>query len=224
MGLEDTELLIRIDDMFGLQLDDDYEDVRSVGDVYHRVRTLLSGRTLRGCPAPHTYFQIRKKIIDITGALKSELRLKAPLRGVLSIRQRKRLWNNLERHSELRLPPLETAIPEWIIMAFAIATGIPLAVYLGFGVLDLGMKLTVCSTVLGVFMIPAIIAGPLQGALRFAFPKSCDDIGELLTQTVERTYDLAGEIVWRNLRDAVAEIYGVPPEEVTPDLLFADLY
>lgn len=229
MGLEDTELLMRMEDTFGLRIEDDFdfEDVQSVGDLYYTVRTHLSGRPSRRCHAPYAYFQLREKIIEITGALKSELPLKAPLREVLSIRERMRLWRNLEGHSELRLPPLETAIPEWIIMAFAIATGILIAVCLGVVAATHGMWLSVSTWVFCVFMIPGVIGMQIQRALRFAFPDSCANVGEFVTQTVKRTYgpsEWSGDRVWRQLRDAVAEAYGIPQDEVTPDLRFEELY
>ncbi|MCH8204659.1 MAG: hypothetical protein IID09_05815 [Candidatus Hydrogenedentes bacterium] len=166
-------------------------------------------------------------IIEVTGALKSELPLKVPLREVLSIRERKRLWKDFKGHSELRLPPLETAIPGWSIAAFAIAMGIPIAVYLGVEAIALGMGIPIWIWVFGVFMIPAVIGMQIQRALRFAFPDSCANVGELVTETVRQSfgpYEWNGEIVWRELRDAVADVYAIPPDKVTPDLQFEDLY
>jgi len=123
MGLELAELVIHIEEEFGLSFSDEAaQNCRTVGDVVAFVQAGLAERAAYFCWTGHAFRELREVLVLEAGVPRAGLRPSTPLREALPRSKRLRAWPKLaERLSRQRLdlPGLRLSVVGCAILLFA---------------------------------------------------------------------------------------------------------
>ncbi len=109
MGLDTVELIISVEDRFGIHLPDrEAETIVTVGDLYHSILGRLYSRPGPRCKTQHAFYRLRAALPQ---HLRSGFRIDVGLRNWLATPAAYPIYQNWQRDVALSLPPL--AVPSW---------------------------------------------------------------------------------------------------------------
>ena len=226
MGLDAVELVMETEQAFGISLpDDNVSKVVTAGDLHDLVCRCLSATEHTSCLTAVAFYRVRKLLISVTGAARSEIRPKTDLQTLLPACQRKAVWRQMERSSNFRLPAL--SLPRWGIPASIALTA--LMITIGVFAIDWPVSLLLVLPgfvvlVLALWMVDLLFGTVLREEIRtvggFAKGVLAKNHGVLATDVATHNRDE----VWQSVRMLVAERLDVDIERVTKDASFvADL-
>ena len=113
MGLDTVELVLDIEERFGISLpDEECQDVITVDDCYQLVLPKLNKADQEKCLTSATFYRIRKVIADAIGIDKRTLKPDTPLQKLLPVDDRRMLWTSIGQRLALELPELNRS-PGW---------------------------------------------------------------------------------------------------------------
>src|SRR5436190_10770337 len=124
MGLESIEIIIEIEDEFGIKIPDkDAERILTVGGMAQYVEHRLHGTTT---PLPETccgtsrgFYALRRTMMTVLAVDRSAVRPRVKLNTIIPYSIRRQVWVDMER-AGLRAPPLATpAGVQLAVIAFA---------------------------------------------------------------------------------------------------------
>ena len=218
-------LIPAVEDTFGFAiLDEDADELRTVGQLYEYVLTHRFGDKFDTCLTSVALYKIRLAMAAVLGVSRNDLRTSTELSAVVP-RHRYRAWRAIQRATGLRLPQLRR--PNWVMAIAATATiAAALAVPACMGLRPLGGGgLTALVTALTTGYLFAAISIPLTRE----FQPDCTTIGELARATMARNYQtLVKELkehtestnVWETLQTIVAKQLGVRPGDIAKQTNF----
>lgn len=106
MGLDFVELVMVLEDQFGIDIaNDEAASVVTVDDLWR----IVSGKVKPArCATSTAFYQIRRGLMETAGCARAEIRPGTRLETLLPRQRRSRLWKDLGRHLGRRLPGAET--------------------------------------------------------------------------------------------------------------------
>ncbi|HSG69337.1 MAG TPA: acyl carrier protein, partial [Planctomycetaceae bacterium] len=125
MGLDIVELVMEVEDAFGIQIPDkDYEQIRTVGDLHdyivrHRQPPdVEDSNKARVCLTSATFLRLRRAFIQLFGISRRSVRTSSQLDELVPRVNRREKWNQLQEMVQLKLPALER--PFWLFFLLAV--------------------------------------------------------------------------------------------------------
>lgn len=223
MGLESVEVILEIEDRFGISIpDEDASRIRTVGDlvdVVHR-RIEESARECentspQACRSSRAFYRLRRELLRLLPLARHDVQRFASLEELIPRNTRRRTWQALQG-AQVRLPQLEFTSAAW--MAILVATLVPtvlMAVWL--------------SSTLAVLASPLIFLGARAAAdpFRTAVPESCHSVEAaarfLSAHPMVTGQSLSRADVASMVRQVLSTQLRVPAESIQDDRLLEDL-
>ena len=226
MGLELVEILMEVEETFGIIVSDDdaFQD-GTVGAFHKYILDLREQQMQQGCPTGRVFRDIRRVLMETTSVPRRAIRLSTELTTILPLRSRRRVWNRLQkdvpgRRRGLRLPcRLGPIMAGLCVIAGVVGTAIIIPHVEIVNAVVLGVTATL-ATLLLIFFITRPFA--------VAFPQGVSSVGDLATATLPPGYEAASkqqmtdEEVWERLQKIVAKILGVKVDDITPSARFVE--
>jgi hypothetical protein len=226
MGKELIDLILTVEDTFGLAIsDEDADQLNTVGNLYEYILAHRFRGKLDTCLTSITLYKLRCAMASVLGISRKDLRTSAELSAILPA-HRCRAWRAIQQATGLRLPQLRR--PHWVMVGATVLTiGLALAVP---RLLELppfrGGGLTAFLTAVATGIVLSWITTPMT----FEFQPGCTTMGELAKATMARNYrPLVDELkkhaenadVWETLQEIVAKQLGVRPGDIAKQTNFA---
>lgn len=229
MGLDTVELIIEVEETFGIAIANrDAEQIRTAGELHQHVLKKLAGMETLVCPSAATFYRFRRALRELLGIERERVRPLTPVEDLIPLQARRDVWHRLERTLELTFPALE--YPSWIDTAilFELLAVIPLT---GVAVLA-AAELTRLTAVVLLFVIALSVAtlSRIARCFELGFSAECRTVRGLI-QTITRRHYGRTEVpqhpwnereVWEVLRALIVRQLGVKPEEVTESARIVD--
>ncbi len=215
MGLDGVELLIAVEEKFGISIsDEEAQGLFIVGQLYELIVSKLP--TSHACGSMIVFNRLRRGFRAV-GFSRGEISPETLLAPLLPLGRRRELWKRLSAVSQLKLPDLRR--PLWVkLMLVVVACLATLPVlFLGPG-LSASIATALLSTVV-------LVIASRPAALQL--PDGCTSVADLAQMLVSSFPFLSAprpgrEEVWSLLVDTVVRIVGVSASEVTPHARFVD--
>jgi acyl carrier protein len=232
MGLDTVELVMQMEETFGIVVDDlDAERIGTVGQAYRYILRKLELRQSHPCPSAALFYRLRRALMESSGADRKSISPSALMATFLPETGFRAAWIGLGDELGVRLPgPVLSAWQSRLAIGFGLTTG---AIVLAAGsILDGGITLDNLAPALGVTTLSAILgwASAYQVVAPFAstIPPGCETIRGTVQATLSRHFRPPGGAskawhpneVWAVLRDLISEQVGVPRDEITEEKHF----
>ena len=124
MGLELVELVIEVEETFGIIVSDDTAaNIRTVGQLHDYILDRRRQTQQHGCPIGHVFRDIRRVLTETTSVPRQAIRPSTELKTILPPQTRRRVWKRLQqevpgRLRGLRLPfrlgPVLAGAGRWV--------------------------------------------------------------------------------------------------------------
>lgn len=226
MGLELVEIVMEVEQTFGIIVsDDDAPQIRTVGELHEYVLDWRERERQPECPTGRVFRDIRRVLTATTSVSKQAVRPSTELKTILPPGTRRRVWRRLEqdvsgRLSRLRLPfRLGPIVASLCFVAGVVGIAI-LMPHVGMAnAIVLGVPATLATSLLIFF-----VTRPLA----VVFPPGVVTVGDLVTATLPPGYEealkqpMTDQEVWEKLQGIVADILGLNVEDITPSARFVE--
>jgi acyl carrier protein len=235
MGLDTVELVMAIEETFGLTIPDDRAGkIVTIGDAYRCILERLEFPESPGsCLSAGAFYHLRRTLMRQAGTSRAAVRPGARLETLLADSDRRRSWVGLGESLGWRLPRLER--PPWVVAASVLAV-LALAGALAAGPVLLGFPGPSIDLGIVIFLVScplaALTAWYETRPLATRIPAECSTVRGLIATVTTTNYATLArrrggwdrEEVRAVLFRLVAEQAGVPRERLTEDTRFvADL-
>ncbi len=108
MGLDAVELLMAIEEEFGLEIPDhDAERITTVGEAYNWLRATLQSTPPAKCITQKMFYKVRRALIENYGLSKQSITLDAKIKDLVPAQELKEAWPYLDLFAELAFPKLD---------------------------------------------------------------------------------------------------------------------
>jgi acyl carrier protein len=224
MGLELVELVIEVEETFGIIVSDEAApQLQTVGQLHDYILECRRQTQQQECPTGHVFRDVRRVLTATTSLPKQAIRPSTELKTVLPPRIRRRAWKRLQQEIPGRLRGLRLPFRLGPVLAggclVAGVTGTARIVpHVG---LVHAMVLGVTATV-AMLLVTFLVARPFA----LAFPRGVATVGDAARATLPPGYEVAvkqqmtDEEVWEKLQKIVADTLGVRVERVSPSARF----
>lgn len=228
MGLDTVELVMNVEETFGIAIPDaDAEKIVTVGALHRYIVAKLgidaSPPARSRCPSQAAFHRVRRALVEGLGVDRGAVRPAAPMETLIAPRGRKAAWARLEQALGLPLPRLVRS-----------ATLVnDLAIFLLVALLTIGMfesavgvsALGVAASILAFGIALAALAARLSRPFATAIPLACTTVRDAVGVTLFRGHgpildEIGPDTVWSVLRTIIVEQLGVHPDDVTEDASF----
>jgi len=215
MGLDGVELLIAVEEKFGISItDEEAQRLITVGQLYNLIVSKLP--TSDTCGSMIVFNRLRRGF-QAVGISRGEISPETLLAPLLPLGRRRRLWTHLSSVSQLKLPGLRR--PLWVKGMLIVV-----AILLTLSVLFLGPGL---SASIAAALLSTIVLAIASRPAALQLPDGCTTVADLAQVLVTSFSFLSAprpgrEEVWSLLVDMVVRIGGVPAAQVTPHARFVD--
>ena len=232
MGLDGVELAMEVEDTFEIEIaDDDYADIRTVGDFHQYIlRQLKAQRDLQlahpTCPSVPPFLATRKVLGSLLTVQRNQLRPRTQLDQIIPRDRRRTIWNRFQSLTNIKLPPL--ILPKALRSIVAIMAAITFAA-LTFGMLyfigPYGLILAFMTS-LGIWYFLYTSTRPLA----VAFPSDCRTISDVVRFARPPQYppqqstpiSTNSDEIWKRLVQIIVDVLGVKESEVSPSTRFIE--
>jgi hypothetical protein len=208
MGLDSVEIVLRIEETFGVDLPDDaISSIRTVGELYTLLLSKLDGGY--ACLSSRAFYRVRRAMMEVLGVKRQLIRPSTELEHILPRNSRIPDWKRIQKQSGLRFPALMH--PRWFHWT---AFGICISIYLLF-----------CLVTAPILFEPIAPVSALRAiAFPWAVAVACIPFGMLLLRfaTPFLDYELpvatAGELARRVLSQNYAQVSRDALKAERPDI------
>jgi acyl carrier protein len=229
MGLEGVEIIIEIENEFGIAIPDkDVERIMTIGGLAQYVEERLGGSdTLPAqavCPTSRAFYALRRTMISVLGADRAAIRPSVRLRRLIPYAVRRRFWIEMET-AGFRSPPL--TVPSGVQLAVIALAGAVGVLLMG-GMLKYGWSPTIF-----VLWIPlsCLIAVYILRRSNSFLPASCVTVGDLARQSwLETVHDgtisqptITSQSVLDRIKTIVAKELRIPENSIHGETRFSDI-
>jgi len=227
MGLDSVELVMKVEDRYRIRLPDaECSQVRTVADLAALIISQLP-RANAPCPAAHSFFNVRKTVVQQWGIARRTLRPDTPLEMVFPRETRRSRWNLLAK-TQPHLPHLVlkdnasrrfTTIGRILLLLWIVAS---VALLLEFGA---------SGALASAFVLIATATLFLWARAQWTtdFPTDCATLGDLARTISASSLPengserlLAEHQILDQVQIMTAEQLGIEREKVTPESRFVE--
>jgi hypothetical protein len=210
VGLEGVELVLEVEEAFGVPISDpEAQQTKTVGQLHDLILSKLP--TSEGCGAMIAFHRLRRGF-QAQGVPRAEVTRDSRLALLLRLARRRKGWRDLSLVAGLKLPELR--IPLLVVVAAVGVTALAAAVALRVG-----------AAIFTVWVVAAVVLAlvTLLRLFRLLLPAGCDTVGDLATRLAAQNPSLSASTrptpaeVWSRLVEMISRIGGVAPERITHD-------
>lgn len=227
MGLDIVEIIMEVEEEFGVSLrDDELQHVKTVGDLHEVILACLARKkNLSGdfCPSATAFYRLRYGFRSLWGIPRPSVLPSAMTRATLGSHLDRPQWQNLSDATQLRLPPLGR--PRWLVRLLLVAT-LGAALWTG-GWFWWVMGVPFDDSASIALLVVVLLASTLTWLTRphiTSLPANCHTIGGLAREVgrvnfgrlLERTGRIPdSDQVWETLKTLLVEQLALTPDQVT---------
>ncbi len=107
MGLDSVEILVNVENAFGITISNfEAEKITTVGDIHTVVWRSVQGRQSMRCRSQQLFYKLRYLLINKFRVAGEKIELDASLNEIFPKANRRLLYRKLEKELQLQLPPL----------------------------------------------------------------------------------------------------------------------
>jgi hypothetical protein len=157
MGLDVVELVMELEDRFGIDLtDEDLEGTQTVADLYRLVVSKLEHKEAWPCLTSVLFLRMRKALMELEGIERQQVTPRTETASQLPAEDRRATWEALGEALERKLPPLNR--PLSMHRALLVSTAAPIVL----GIIALFVKAFVLGAPLlaGGIAYGVVASGP----------------------------------------------------------------
>ena len=240
MGLDSVELVLRIEDEFGVSISDDEASVfRTVGDVYRLLLAKLDASP--SCLSSRAFYNTRRAIVESLKLPRRSIRPSTSLDELIPEDTRIEKWGKIRLATPLRFPNLshpkrwKVRFREISLAVVAVPAIAALLYFLSNGTMTGVMGFFGLSAVFALWLALSFALSGLLIRLtpRLAFDIPYRTVGDLAMGVLAMNYSAfegpvsAGarpgrEEIWTKLVDIFCDQLQIAPEEVVPDARIQD--
>ncbi len=228
MGLDSVEILMKVEDTFGIKIPDrEAEQIITVGDFHNSVWRHLSGKHSAKCKSQNLFYKLRKSFVETFNFSPRQLDLETSPEEIFPKINRRQVYSRYANATNLKLPELVLTKP-WatLLSTFGIATiigGLITSLIL-INFFDIS-KWTLLIPIVGIFLTSLL--SDLLNAKRTAIKEIT--VREFTQHTLALNYSavVANEGTNRQEMESVinhiiADMAGLDLEEVTSEKKISD--
>jgi acyl carrier protein len=219
MGLDGVELIIEIEEHFGITISDaESQDIVTVGDMLSLINARVDGSRQSRCRSFVAFLQVRRFVRDFLEEPNRRMRPSDRIKSIIPWNRRREFWLSLSELFSTWPTPLRLPQPLRFLNLFtsiaALAVGASTAL-IDPAILPLGIICAVAFViVLQMLLTPLRIEPPAQLASLGDFSLRIVGLSATTKPPVAR------EAVLKDLQKIVAETLGVDRDEVIPEASF----
>jgi acyl carrier protein len=223
MGLVFVELVMDVEDHFGIVMDDDEAGrLHTVGDLVALIRSRVAATSSSACLSLSVFLSLRRLIRDIVGDDRMRLRPSQSIMDRLSHANRRRLWRRLPEILGTFPPPLR--YPRTIrVVLFLLSVQLLIA---AFAIASIDWRMLPLTLFVTGMLIPLLFMS--TSSLRSVPRDSMATLGDVSRMIVGRSavtrdLDLPDDTaILDELRPIVANTLMVDAEEIVPEARFVE--
>ena len=226
MGLEFVELIMEVEDSFGIQISNDQAaELQTVGDLYALVlekTRVVQRKPNRGVTAA-TFYELRKKLITLSSNM-SSIRPSTEIPIVFPWHRRRMLSKRLSQEMGLRFPAL--CRPGWLtLIGYCVVTCLTVSVF--YSQIPAGIVLSVARTI-SICLISCALFLLLTRPFAVDFDIKTNTIRGLVERLVALNFAKLSQQfstwnatdIWCVLQKIIAQQINVDKKTITPDANF----
>lgn len=233
MGLVGVELLMSIEDRFGIYItDQEAIQVQTVLDMHQLIAHKLHPPQSDVCLSSHTFYQTRKALMTLFDTPRPAVTLDALVAELIPRRKRRDEWQRFGDVLALTLPSLEA--PRWlqwiralVFMAASFIVFLPL-VYAFDNPVWLGIPCSIILAVMGGTITWAFAAWMTE-PFETVIPRTCGTVRDLVLRLIVINHgedkpvkpsssadEWTDKRIWQVLVKTITEECNVPAQHITP--------
>jgi len=225
MGLDTVELVMDVEESFGIEIpDDDAQQIVTVGDLFEFVKSRIDLAPAGTCLTAATFYDIRRAFQE--SGVNQRFGPSTTLAEITPHKRRRSFWADLSSIANLIFPNLVR--PSWIVglnvvITFAVSL-LTALIASGQDVNGAVFAMTLIGCLVFVGWITAMLTRPF--ATKFApdfttFRGLSERVLALNASTQQNEHGPMGpNDIWVILRELIVNQLGVDPDEVTPAASF----
>jgi len=229
MGLDLMEMVLDIEDTFGiLIMDDAAAQWRTVGQLHQYILECRLREKEPGCRTGRVFREIRRVLMETASVPRRSIRPSTSLKAILPPRTRRRVWRRLEATVWWRLRGLRLPLRLGPLMAGACVLSGALGTAMIVPHVGFGPAVVLGGTAVLAMLLLLLLTFFITRPFATAFPRGVVTVGDLTHAALPSGYEAAikqqisDEEVWEKLRETVAETLGVTLKDVTPSARFVE--
>ncbi len=124
MGLDSVEILMKVEDTFGIKIpDQEAQQILTIGDFHNAVWQHLSGKQSDKCKSQHLFYKLRKSFADSFNFSPQKLKIDTSPEEIFPKTNRRQKYLSFAETTNLKLPDLVLTKP-WstFLTVFGLAT------------------------------------------------------------------------------------------------------
>ena len=223
MGLDAVELVMDVEDHFGIVIDDDEAGrLRTVEDLVALIRSRVDATSSAVCPCLPAFLSLRRLIREVVGDGGMRVRPSQFIVDRLSRANRRELWQRLPEILGTFPPPLR--YPRAIRATFALVSMLLIVAATGIASVDWRMLPLTLFAAGALILLLYLVTSSLRTAPRGNTAR----LGDLARLVVGRTTITADldlpdtTAILDELRPVVANVLGVEAEKIVPEARFVE--
>ena len=221
MGLDTVELVMDVEDHFGILLrEDDSQRIRTIGDLADVIFARILASSVTPCPSIRVFYELRTVIRASLGSTDMRMRPSTLLAELIPVSHRRACWAAIQTKQPWRFPGLQLKRQTYTFtMAFiALLFVIPCCV--------LPFEMWMIS--IPVSSLMSILLYNWMKRFRSEIPANYTTVGDLVRSSVgsviatKKTDLTTRELVLGELFPIVAEQFGVDLKKLAPQTRFVE--
>jgi acyl carrier protein len=227
MGLDSVEILMQVEDAFGIRIpDEEAEQIITVGDFHNSVWRNLNGRHLDRCHSQKLFYTLRTTISKNNKLRKEDFNLSDSPNDLFPVSDKIRKYRDFERQVGLTMPDLELVEPWSDILAWSSVGLIGGSLAIEIVLIIFGYSAWILlGTVISIFLVYAIseLLDPWRTNI------NAPTIKEFTRQILALNYKFLSADVGTNRQEMesvinhiIADKAGLELEEINPEKKIGD--
>lgn len=239
MGLDTVELVMDVEDRFGVVIwDEEYEGIRTVGDLHalvvQRIKATLAPPPKQShCVSMQAFLKVRQLLVGENLASRQDISPSSRLDELLPVSTRRNTWPQIALQANLGMPSLQFTTKQSLIFeavpATAYAAVVISSTYFA-GLVGAATSFFACM------MLWAMGSAQTE-RFKATIPTDCETIRDIIkfhrgsktaseavtlrySDSVSKAVDEAA--IWQDLVKVVCDSLGVKPDQVRPETRFIE--
>jgi len=227
MGLDGVELVMNVEDTFGITIDDaDASKMITAGQLHQYVSNKVQSLSANSCATQKCFYVLRKHASTALNIPTKKIRPDTPVDTLFPLSERRFFWKKISHNAPFKLPKLDFSIWVYSYLTLVYVIGFILicniiwesckeaSILVGLIVMGFFVWLTLWSFRL------------LMPFLLIHLPRSCKTLGDLskivLSLNIELFKPLSEKEVWNILVDLISEQLGIDKNSIKPGSRFVE--
>ncbi len=233
MGLDTVELVMEVEEEFGITIPDrDAGSIRTVGELHEYVAARIDPAPGSRCLSAATFYHLRRSLPGPLGLACDRLRPSTPTAELIPRDGRRSAWRSVEQQLGWRLPPLKR--PRWLVRTLE---GVVCLLFLASLLACVTDRISAEGLIAIVLiqvaaLVPkAVLLARLTEPFATRIPPGCESVRDLVGSALMLNFAVirrqagfppAPAEIFEKIRAVVSEQLGVPPEQITPVTRFVE--